>query len=573
MAEAKLSRSACSSRWAVAAPSGPSRLRLASSAAVASGLIRAWGLLESGDNLRRNRRGDGLWDGAIDRGHEAVCHHRTQHRKPQRAADGPIELCRRGRRAHDVVRDGVLHRDGVDRERHAQAKAHDHYVQRRPSVAGLVAHQRYQEHAGAHDAQRDEALEAVVASEARERLSRGGRPNDDSEHHRGEEATAAGGRRSEHALKEQRDEQSPAEHSEPGKKNHQQRYAHHSVAVDRQGHNGIGDPQLDEDEHDGSGRRDRQGRDHLRRGPPVLHAAPGQAYKQRDHRQHQERHAGEVDMSLRPGRPDVGEPADEDRDDWHPQRQIDVEDPVPRQRVGDEPAESRPDYREQTEDGRYDPLVLPTLARGKKVGNGNERNGHHDAATEALDRPKGDELVHRLALSRQHRAGQEDSDSRDVEALSPMDVRQLADDGDRCGGGHQVCGHDPREAVQPAQVGNDTRHRRADDGLVERRQEDGEHDSSHRQDDLPSRQCRRKATVRRLAVVGPDRLAASFSHSDSSIAARVDPVGLKLRYASGPELRSPRRHASRKSTARQTALPAGCRTVSRATRSRSSRGP
>ena len=49
-------------------------------------------------------------------------------------------------------------------------------------------------------------------------------------------------------------------------------------------------------------------------------------------------------------------------------------------------------------------------------------------------------------------------------------------------------GGDPGEAVEAAEVGNNSRDGGAHDGLVEGRNEEGEHQTAHRQDSLTARQ-------------------------------------------------------------------------------------
>ena len=88
-------------------------------------------------------------------------------------------------------------------------------------------------------------------------------------------------------------------------------------------------------------------------------------------------------------------PEDEQRD--QPDRHVDEEDPVPAERVGDEPAERRPDERREPEHGAEQAEVLAALGRRVEVGDDGQRDREDRAAAEALQAAEQDELLHRLA--------------------------------------------------------------------------------------------------------------------------------------------------------------------------------
>ncbi len=88
---------------------------------------------------------------------------------------------------------------------------------------------------------------------------------------------------------------------------------------------------------------------------------------------------------------------------------------------------------------------------------------------------KRDQLGHRLAQAREHRAGEEDDDRRQEHGLAPVHVAELAVDRRRDGRGEQVRGDDPGEVAEAAEVADDRRQRGRDDRLVERGQEHAEH--------------------------------------------------------------------------------------------------
>jgi hypothetical protein len=73
------------------------------------------------------------------------------------------------------------------------------------------------------------------------------------------------------------------------------------------------------------------------------------------------------------------------------------------------------------------------------------------------------------------------------EGLAAEEVAQLAGDRDGDCGGQQVGGGDPGVAVEPVQLGDDPRHGSADDGLVQRCEQQREHDACRDKDQLPAR--------------------------------------------------------------------------------------
>ena len=126
--------------------------------------------------------------------------------------------------------------------------------------------------------------------------------------------------------------------------------------------------------------------DDRRRAPLVLDAAPGQR---------QVSPAAPSDTNTMPevvdGRPtarlDVGHREGRQHDHGDADGQVDVEDPPPRQVVGQQPAEQRPQHRGHTEDGAERTLILAPLAQRDDVGDDRGRRHHQQAAAEPLHRP------------------------------------------------------------------------------------------------------------------------------------------------------------------------------------------
>jgi hypothetical protein len=144
--------------------------------------------------------------------------------------------------------------------------------------------------------------------------------------------------------------------------------------------------------------------------------------------------------------------------------------------VHEEPADQRADDRRDAEDRAERALVLAALPRRHDVAD--DRLGQHQqaAAADALDRAEGDELAHVPRLAAQGRAGQEDHDRAEEEVLAAVLVAKLAPDLRRRGRGEQVRGHHPGQVRQAAEVVDDRRQRGGDDRLVERGEQQREHE-------------------------------------------------------------------------------------------------
>ena len=165
---------------------------------------------------------------------------------------------------------------------------------------------------------------------------------------------------------------------------------------------------------------------------------------------------------------------------------VDEENPVPGEVVGDEAAQRGAYDRGHSEHDAQEALELAAFFGREKVGDGDEAVGHYDAAAESLYGAEGYELGHGRAGSGQHGADEEDGYAADEEYLAPVDVGEPADYGDGHGGGDQVGGGDPSVAVEAAQVGYDAGHGGGYDGLVEGGEEHSQQQADHSEYDLPS---------------------------------------------------------------------------------------
>ena len=209
------------------------------------------------------------------------------------------------------------------------------------------------------------------------------------------------------------------------------------------------------------------------------------------------------------------QPLDDDqRDD--PDRDVDVEDPVPAQVLGQPAADERAGDERDAEHGPEEALVLAALLRGEQVADDRERDREQRACADALDASEQDQHAHVLTEAGQRGADQEDDDADHVDRLAAVEVGQLAPERDADRAGEQVDGDRPDVVVVATQLGHDGRQGRADDGLVERAQEQPEHDREEDLQLLAVRQAEGGVVLQRRcepAVTGGECFHESFSPS------------------------------------------------------------
>ena len=191
--------------------------------------------------------------------------------------------------------------------------------------------------------------------------------------------------------------------------------------------------------------------------------------------------------------PDDGQADDADRD-------VDEEDPVPAGVIGEQAADGRAEDERQPEHGAEQALVAAPLGRAEQVTDDGQRDREQRAGTEALQAAEDDQLLHRLAQAGQGGADQEDGDPEHQERLAAEQVGQLAveRDGDR--GREQVDRDDPRVQLVAVQIGDDLGQGGADDGLVERAEEQREQHGAEDLELLPMAQSEGRILGERRAA-------------------------------------------------------------------------
>ena len=126
------------------------------------------------------------------------------------------------------------------------------------------------------------------------------------------------------------------------------------------------------------------------------------------------------------------------------------------------------------------PWYLPALRGGEEVGDDGERRGEDARAAESLHGAEDDQLGHAARLAREDGPDEEKDDPDEHDDLAAVEVGKLPVDRDHRGGGQQVGGHHPGVQVQPVQVLEDLRHGRGHDGLVQRAEQQRDHDADQR---------------------------------------------------------------------------------------------
>ena len=242
------------------------------------------------------------------------------------------------------------------------------------------------------------------------------------------------------------------------------------------------------------------GHDHDRSGAPrVRRAAEARERDDRRERAGEQHGAAIVDRVLDAVRMRVEDGGDHEQRE-RADRQVDVEDPAPGEVVDEEAADQRPDHRGDAEHRAEHALVLAAVARRDDVADDGDRRHQQAARAEALEAAERDQLGHVLRDAAERGADEEGHD-RDLEHdLASVEVAELPVQRAGHRRREQVGGHDPGQVLEAAEVADDRRQRRRHDRLVERREQDDEHQRAE-DDPNPGRRPVR-AGERRHAMEG-----------------------------------------------------------------------
>ena len=165
-------------------------------------------------------------------------------------------------------------------------------------------------------------------------------------------------------------------------------------------------------------------------------------------------------------------------------RYVQQKDPAPREVVGQQAADRRPDGAGRGEADAVDHLPLPSLTRREHVAHHDQRARLDAASANPLQPAKHHQQRHARGEAAQQRPDAEQGDGHDKDPPSAKQVGQLADHGDRRGRSKEIGREDPPQEVGALQRVDDVRQRRRDHGLVYRRQHGGHRQRAERRDEL-----------------------------------------------------------------------------------------
>ncbi len=217
---------------------------------------------------------------------------------------------------------------------------------------------------------------------------------------------------------------------------------------------------------DGANRRQRR-----QRQAAALH----QYQHQRRDRHHQQQRAEIVDaaapMMLRRFRQE-GRDHDDRR---HADRQVDPEHQLPTHLLDQERAEQWPQHCGDAEHARHQTLHVRAFGRRIDVAEDCDGDRLHAAGAEALQRAEQDQRQQVAGEAAQRGTDQEQAGTGIEHLLASVDIGEPAIDRNAHRLRQQIDREHPRKQIEPAQIGNDRRHRGGNDGALHRRHEGRHH--------------------------------------------------------------------------------------------------
>ena len=138
-------------------------------------------------------------------------------------------------------------------------------------------------------------------------------------------------------------------------------------------------------------------------------------------------------------------------------RQVDVEDPVPGQSLGDHAAEQRSGDAAGGEDAGEQTLIAAAFPWRNEVADNGLRQGDQASGAQPLYGTEQDQLRHASGQTAKGRPGEKDQNGDEEGPLSPEDVTQFPVKWGR----HRRCDHErrhhPRQMRQAAEIADDVR--------------------------------------------------------------------------------------------------------------------
>ncbi len=389
------------------------------------------------------------------------------------AADLPEVVGGAGRGAEVGGAYGVLHGEHQHRHHEADAEAEDAHPEAVDLARGVLLHPGQQPHPhrrqrAAHDG------EHLVVPGAADELSGDDGGEDDAAHHRQHQQPGLGGRGAVDHLQEGRQIAGGAEERDADDGADQAGDIEDRVAEQPQRDQRFGGEVLDGEEQQGTAERTGAEAEDDPRVPGVLGAAPTGQQDQAGGERGEQQRARDVQpgTARRPGQLQY-EGDDQERE--RAERDVEVEAPAPGGAIGAEAADQRAGHGGEAEGGTDQAHVAAAGPWRYDIGDDRLDPDDEPAAADALDGPEDDQFVHRPRPAGQRRADGEDEDGEEEDGLTAEEVAELAVEGQPDGGGEEVGRHRPGHPAQAVQLADDLRECGGDDGLVEGREQQRQH--------------------------------------------------------------------------------------------------
>ena len=233
-----------------------------------------------------------------------------------------------------------------------------------------------------------------------------------------------------------------------------------------------------DEEHDA---RDQRGHD--LRARPAARVGPDEAPHEAERGGGDEPDAGHVEPRLRAVA--LAQPRHAQRDRHEADRDVEPEDPLPREALDDRAAHERAERDSEAGDAAPQAEREPAPLGRDGVAQDGQGERRHDRAADALKRAGADQPLDRRRQCRRRRAEREDAQADEEDPLPAEAVAQGGAEHQEHGEGQRVGVHGPLEARDGrVQVALHRRQRGCDDEVVERRHEERDRGDRECPDDV-----------------------------------------------------------------------------------------
>lgn len=157
---------------------------------------------------------------------------------------------------------------------------------------------------------------------------------------------------------------------------------------------------------------------------------------------------------------------------------------MPGKLLGQKTAQKRAEDGRKSQDGTHNSLCLATIAFAQNIGHYGHGNDDQPPASQTLDEAPEDQHPHAAGQTADSRAGKKDENTGLKNGLAPVKIGQLARNRRADRGGEQIDRHDPGDAFDGPQIGDDNGNGRGNARLAERREQQ---DAGRRKNDQSDR--------------------------------------------------------------------------------------